>query len=574
MGEFVKHTACPSCGSSDGLAIYSDNSSHCFVCQKTVPSEEFKDEKKKPKRKGLTEKKRKDEMTEKVKASVTPEETESLKGKTGLTAGGYRGIRDDVLKVFGVRTELDESDEVLARYYPCTTEGELTGWKRRGHPKNFGGSIGNTGNSCDLFGQFRFKNGGKVCLIVGGEEDQLAAYQMLKDYYVSKGWDFEPVVVSPTVGETGCAKQIANQYSWFDGYSKIVIGMDTDDAGKAAIEKIITVLPKGKTFIANWSLKDPNEMLLKGKEKQFISDFYNAKAYVPVGVVGSNQISDAMREEFKVPKIPLPPFMHKLQDMMAGGVPLGRIVNLGSASGTGKSTIIDEIIYYMIFNSPHLVGVVTLESTKGQYGNKLLSRHIGKKLELMTNEEALALLNEPWVKEKEYELFNTPDGKPRMYLVDDRDGDVSDIQTAIENLIVSCGCKVIVCDPVHDIISSLPLDEQINFVNWQKGMVKSHFCTFYNVAHTRKSGSGQKAGSVGADLHEEDMMGTGDLYKSAACNLMFSRNKEAEDDIERNTITMKATKLRWTGRTGIAGKYYYDNESHTMWDLDDWLNRN
>ena len=79
---------------------------------------------------------------------------------------------------------------------------------------------------------------------------------------------------------------------------------------------------------------------------------------------------------------------------------------------------------------------------------------------------------------------------------------------------------------------------------------------------------------MGADLHEEDMMGTGDLYKSAACNLMFSRNKESEDDIERNTITMKATKLRWTGRTGIAGKYYYDNESHTMWDLDDWLNRN
>ena len=106
MGEFVKHTACPSCGSSDGLAIYSDDSSHCFVCQKTVPSEEFKDEKKKPKRKGLTEKKGKDEMTEKVKASVTPEETESLKGKTGLAAGGYRGIRDDVLKVFGVRTEL------------------------------------------------------------------------------------------------------------------------------------------------------------------------------------------------------------------------------------------------------------------------------------------------------------------------------------------------------------------------------------------------------------------------------------------------------------------------------------
>lgn len=33
-------------------------------------------------------------------------------------------------------------------------------------------------------------------------------------------------------------------------------------------------------------------------------------------------------EQAEVPKIPLPPFMHKLQDMMAGGIPLGVIVNL------------------------------------------------------------------------------------------------------------------------------------------------------------------------------------------------------------------------------------------------------
>ena len=92
------------------------------------------------------------------------------------------------------------------------------------------------------------------------------------------------------------------------------------------------------------------------------------------------------------------------------------------------------------------------------------------------------------------------------------------------------------------------------------------------MCHTRKTSGGQKAGSTGADLHEEDLMGNSAIYKSAACNLMFTRNKEAEDDVERNTTIMKATKIRWTGKTGIAGKYYYDNETHTMHDLDDWLN--
>jgi predicted nucleotide-binding protein (sugar kinase/HSP70/actin superfamily) len=69
-------------------------------------------------------------------------------------------------------------------------------------------------------------------------------------------------------------------------------------------------------------------------------------------------------------------------------------------------------------------------------------------------------------------------------------------------------------------------------------------------------------------------MGNSGLYKSAACNLLFSRNKEATDEVERNTTIMKATKIRWTGKTGIAGKYYYDNQKHTLYDLDDWMEEN
>lgn len=515
-------------------------------------------------------------MSIEKKPAVTQEQTEELKNKTSNKGNDYRGIRDDVLRTFGVRNEYDESTgEIVARYYPCTEDGELVGWKCRQHPKTFGvGNLGRTGNTCDLYGQFKFKNGGKVCLIVGGEEDQHAAYQMLKDYYVSKGWEFEPAVVSPTIGETGAAKQIQNQYDWFSGYDKIIIGMDSDDAGEKAVEKIVGVLPKGRVFIAKWSLKDPNEMLLKGKERQFVSDFYNAKAYVPEGIVASNSLSDKMREELKIPKIPLPPFMHKLQKMMAGGIPLGRIVNMGSASGTGKSTIIDECVYYWIFNSPHMIGIVSLESDSGQYGIKILSRHISNKIELLESDDAIALLETEDVKKKEYELFNTEDGNPRFYLVEERDGGAESLKAAIENMIISMGCKVIILDPLQDVLDSLPGEEQALFMAWQKGMVKSHKVSFINVNHVRKNGTGQKANSAGADLHEEDFHGNSAIFKSGACNLLFMRDKEAEDPIDRNTTQMKASKIRWTGLTGNAGSYYYDNPTHTMWDLDDWLNTN
>ena len=576
MVNFIKHVSCEKCGSSDAKAVYEGGSSHCFACEFTIPSQDFKEQNpSKNKRVRNNPKKEEEKMEIKTnsKPAMTSEENAVIKSETGVHGKNFRFLRDSTTKPFGIRYAYDyDTEDVIEQYYPVTQEGQIVGYKIREVPKNFF-SKGRTGADCELFMQFKFNRGGKYVMITEGELDALSAYQMISDYNKSKNSDFETAVVSPTTGAQS-HKQIAAQYKFLDSFDQIIVAYDNDKAGKDATEKLLTVLPKGKVKIMHMRFKDANEYLEKGEDKAFVSDFYNAKTHVPVGVVGSGEISDSMRQEFMTPKIPLPPFMHKLQDMMSGGIPLGRIVNLASASGTGKSTIVDEIVYYMLFNSPHKVGIVTLESTTGQYGNKLLSRHIGLKLELKTNEQALEILASDKVKKKEKELFWTDSDEHRFYLIDDRDGGVDNVKDAIENLVISCGCKVIVLDPTHDVIGTLPNEEQESFYSWQKGMVKSHNCTFYNVMHTRKTANGQKSGSTGADLSEEDIQGSSSAYKSAACNLMFSRNKESEDAIERNTTTMKATKIRWSGRTGVAGKYYYDNDSHTMYDLDDYLNNN
>lgn len=567
---FLKHTSCPKCGSSDANAIYSDGGSHCYSCKFTVPSEDYR----KDKKDRHERKKPVDTTPKKLKDPITESQKEDVKESTCFTTQEYRKIRAETYKYFGVRHSVNESTgDLHTQYYPVTQESELVGYKLRELPKSFGGNIGRTGAECDLFMQFRFTKPGRYVVITEGEIDALSAWQMLNDYNKTKGWDYETAVVSPTTGAMS-AKQVQGQYKFFDQFEKIVLCYDNDKAGKEGAEELVKVLPKGKVYVMNLRMKDANEYLKSGNEQAFLKDFWDMQKYVPVGVVGSNNISTAMREELAVEKIPLPPFMHRLQTMMSGGIPLGRIVNLGSASGTGKSTITDEIIYYMLFNSPHMVGIVTLESTVGQYGVKLLSRHITKKIERLPKEDAVALLDSEEVLAKEKELFNLEDGSSRFYLVDDRDADSTTLKDAIENIIISCGCKVIVLDPISDVIAALPLDEQDDFMRWQKGMVKSHNVTFINVCHTRKTQSGQKAGSTGADLHEEDIIGSSSLYKSAACNLMFTRNKESENDIERNTTVMKATKIRWTGETGIAGKYYYDNAQHKLYDLEDWLEQN
>lgn len=518
----------------------------------------------------------KQNVKSKEKDAVTQDETDELKERTSISGSGYRGISDATLKTFGVRTEYDESTgDVKAVYYPCTEKGELSGWKPRLHPKKFGGSIGRTGKTCDMFGQFKFKNGGKVCLIVGGEHDQLAAYQMLKEYGNRKGWDFDPVVVSPTVGETGCEKQIQANYEFFNQYSKVIIGLDNDDAGKKATEKIAKVLPKNKVYIASWSLKDPNEMLEKGKEKQFISDFYDAKQYLPAGVVPSTQIYERMLETSHVEKVKMPEAFGTLNDMLGGGLALGHAYSISGITGGGKTTLTLEMVYEWIFNSPHLVGIVSMELTAPQYGEVLLSRHLQTKIARMSPDEKTNFLKSEEVKKAAKELFEKEDGSPRFLLVDDRDASLEQMQEIITQMVISSDVKVVVIDPWNDLATDgLTIPEQELAVKWVKSMIKSHGICVVLICHLRKSSGGEKDVASGAKYSESALIGSSALTKSMSANILLVRDKLAEDPILRNCTQVFLAKNRLLSETGPAGMIYYDSDESKLYDYDKWLDEN
>lgn len=569
---------CPRCqrngkdSSGDNLVNYGEGKgSYCWSCGYTVLSDD------QVALRGLN-KYEYDEDEVATKEIITEAEIEELKTYTGIKGQDSRNITDETYKAYACRFKYDEdTGEVCEVFYPYTQGYKAAGYKVRKTPEKDFYSVGKIGKQSELFGQWKWKeHSNKYVLLCAGELDAMSAFQMLENYRKSRGGDYEPTpVVSSAIGESGSYKQVKEQYAWLDQAERIIVCYDNDDAGREAIKKLVDVIPKGKMFVMKLALKDANEYLSKGREKQFISAFFSASAYSPDGIVGSGQLGAAVREAALTPKIPLPPFMHKVQKQMAGGIPLGVIVNLGSASGTGKSTFIDEMVYYWIFNSPHRVGVLSLESDGGQYGTKVLSRHVGRKIDLIENiDEKMAFLDHPDTLKKEEELWKLPDGTDRWHIIDDRDGGVDSIKSLIMELIIVCGCKVIIIDPLQDLMDGLSNEEQSVFQRWLKGTVKSHKVTFVNINHTRKTPNGGKQGSTGAELHEEDFQGSSTIFKSAACNLLFTRDKEAEDPIERNTTNMKMTKCRWTGHTGMSGAYLYVNATHTLHDKDDWLETN
>lgn len=314
MAEYKYHTSCEECGSSDGKAVYNDGSTHCFVCRHTLPSKEWLEQNgDKPfhpsifigeKVRSAPMKGQQMDKPVSTKPAITEEDKQKIKDETYTTEPSeFRGVRTDISKLFGVRYLIDEEDNVIEQYYPCTQEGELVGYKIREVPKNFY-SKGRTGADCDLFMQFKFNRGGKYVLLCEGELDALSAYQMLKDYNSTKSTDYETAVVSPTTGANS-KKQIAAQYKFFDSFDQIIVSYDNDKAGQEAVSEIIKVLPKGKVKVMKNRFKDANDYLQAGKTKEFIRDFYEAEPYVPAGVVGSSHLYEQMLESANVKKIPL-----------------------------------------------------------------------------------------------------------------------------------------------------------------------------------------------------------------------------------------------------------------------------
>jgi archaellum biogenesis ATPase FlaH len=573
--------ACPRCrkrgNDSSGNNLHSygfGKGAHCFACGLSVPSDDYAEEQ------GWTlDEEEDDEVSTREK--ITPEENEKIKSYTSTRGQGYRGIRDETNTFFGVRYEIDEeTGKPCKQFVPTTISGELAGYRVRKFPKDFSGPIGQVGKECDFIGQFRFQAHVGTVLIVGGEVDFLSAYQILRDNQLSRGKEnYDSIaVISSTLGEAGTAKQAKQHYEWLARQKKIVVMLDSDEAGQAATDELAKVLPRGKVFIGKMRLKDANSYIWDNvnqrsvnREQEFVNDFWNAQPYSPAGIVSADSIYSEIVERAKVQKLPFPPMLNKLNRMLAGGVNYGYIVNCLAGSGCGKSSLVNQCVAYWMTELKQKVGVVSLEAEAGEFGENLLSYYMGRKIAMINDpEEKLQFVESEEAARAARELFMSEDGVPRLYLLDDR-GDYSKLQEKIEELIVSCDVKIIVIDVISDVFAGMSIEQIDLWMAWEKKLVKQYNCILIQVAHTRKGNSNEKAASQGKALTEESIIGSGTQYRSAGINIALQRDKTHEDPMTRNTTTVHLLKSRATGMTGVACELFYDSDTHQLFDKEEYF---
>jgi len=221
-------------------------------------------------------------------------------------------------------------------------------------------------------------------------------------------------------------------------------------------------------------------------------------------------------------------------------------------------------LYFWRYYSPLKPVIFSIERTKEELLIDMFSIHLKQNLTWFSDgHEAVDYLNQPEIAELCEDFIMDEFGEPSMFVIDERRGNVDALKKQIERAVKQYNSKLVIIDVLTDVLRSLPLNEQDDFMLWEKQMKKEGI-VFINVCHTRKDQAGtQKPKDENGEetfkrVDEYDIHGTSSIPQSADYNIVLNRNKNASDPIEKNTTYISLPKNREFSDTGeLLAKAYY-----------------
>jgi twinkle protein len=333
--RFVKHLPCPSCNSSDALALYGDGHTYCWSCGAYTDKEGG----------GSTDDPHSAESEDglrKVKNKLVRSHPKALR---------TRAIREETVAKFGYgfgKAYNPETRQVetcqVAPYFDA--HGKLIAQKLRFKGKVF--TVRGNIQEAQLFGQHLWKPGPKrTVVITEGEIDALA---------VSQVQDNKWAVVSLRQGANSIS-DLPRAVDWLDQFGRIVLMFDQDKAGREAAEEAAMLLPPGKVFIASLPLKDASDMLKEGRVAELSRAIWEAKEYRPDGLVWG---AEAWELYTRIGGANAIPYSHPGLDTAMEGHRDSEIITICAGTMVGKSAWVREEIAAM--NAAGIrVGLIALE---------------------------------------------------------------------------------------------------------------------------------------------------------------------------------------------------------------------
>jgi len=520
--------------SKDNLAVYSDGQTHCFSCGKHG----FSTENKKKQRKNIYFVK--DNKHETVQTNDDDDSwIHDYRGEfCSLTD---RNLRAETLEKFKVKCEKDADGKIIKHHYPYYNQkGEMVGMKTRLVDSKKFFCSGNASSDNQLFGQNLFQAGGKFVTVLEGEIDALSGFEASGSRWAN---------VSVGVG-VQCVANIKANLEWLDSFETVVICFDNDEVGRESAQKIAPLLGPNKCKILTLAkYKDVSDYVSNNDSKAYIDEWWNySKEYTVSGVATVEDMRNALLDYRDTELIPLPESFGNLNYMMRGGIARGELVSIIAHTSIGKTTILNELIYHFATKTKEKIGCFMVEDSIDETIRKVVSVSTGENLQLVKPKE----LNVDSIMDEALDIGFAS----RIQLHNDGGGsiDLEEMFSKIRYFVKGLNCTVILVDPLHTAIKNLSNENIEEVMDRFIKLCKETKVAVILSTHTRKPDDGSHPHKIS----EYDVKGSGAIPQACHTNILFSRDKLAEDEYTKNSTRIRVPKLRRTGQTGEGGWTYFN----------------
>ena len=519
--NFVHHTACTDCGSSDALGVYDDGSTWCFSC-------------------GTYSKSRGDNVTE-----LRPSQNTGLIPTGEAKALSKRKLTEETCRKFGYTVSQYNGELVQVANYR-NNEGKIVAQKIRFADKSF--KFLGSPKEAGLYGQHLWREGGKMLVITEGELDCLSMSQCQQNRF--------PVCSLPN-GAQAAKKAVQNSLDFVESFDKVVLMFDMDDAGGAAAVEVASLRTPSKAHIASLPLKDASDMLVAGKQAELVSAMWDAKVYRPDGIIDGRDLLDLVLNQDEVPSIPYP---FEALNNKTRGMRRGELVTFTAGSGVGKSQVCREIAYHLI-KQGESIGYIALEENVKRTALGLMGLAIDKPLHLSREGVDDDVIQS---------AFSDTVGNGRVFLYDHFGSLATEnLLNRVRYLAKSCGVGWVVLDHLSIVVSGVDDGDErkaIDVVMTKlRSLVEETGIGLILVSHLRRP-SGDKGWEEGLQTSLNAIRGSAGIAQLSDMCIGVERNQQGDNP---NVSTLRILKNRFTGETGVGAYIYYNKDTGRMIETDD-----
>jgi len=538
----VAKEPCPSCGSRDNLARYSDGHAYCFGqgCDHWEPPT--------------------DGSYERTEERSAPRNQDLLEGAYKTLKA--RGIHEDTCRLFGYQMGRFRDETVHIANYRDPKTREVTGQKLRFRDKDDGMPWLGKGSKPPFYGQWLPVRGTRRLVVTEGEIDAMS---------VSQVQDNKWPVVSVPLGCDDAAKCFARNLDFLKQFDEIVIMLDMDEPGRAAAEECARVVPPGKAKIASLPLKDANEMLLAGRGAEIVTAIFNAEPYRPSGLVTFRDLKEKIKKPIQWG---LPWFSETLTNLTYGRR-YGEIYALGAGTGIGKTDWFTQQINFDAVELNQKVCLFFLEQQPEETGKRLAGKLAGRRFHIprlcdKPDTELPPGYVPEWTDQEQDEAIDKLDENPNITFFDSFGANKWEIiQDTIRFMVHAEGVRIFYLDHLTALAAAEDDERKgLERITAEMGaLVKELDIMIIMISHlATPEGKPHEEGGRVMIRHFKGSRAIGFW-----CHYMFGleRDQQHEREEMRSISTFRVLKDRYTGNaTGALIYLGYDKETGQLFETE------